>query len=75
MKRIYIKEKEVDVNSLTVEGIDPKDFPDFSDAFFASGKFKDGSELTEDELEELTFNEGESLSQMTHTAFCLMTSL
>jgi hypothetical protein len=42
--------KHLDVE---VEGIDFRDYPDFCDAFIASGTYK-GRELTEDELEELS---------------------
>lgn len=38
---------------LQVDGVDLHDYPDFCDAFFASGTYK-GKELTEKELEELS---------------------
>jgi hypothetical protein len=48
-----------DVENLTVAGVDPKDYPDFSDAFFDSGEI-DGRELTDDELDGLTRDHGDA---------------
>ena len=48
-----ITRKVVDTGSLELDGVDGRDAPDFSDAFFSSGKFKDGTDMTDDELIEL----------------------
>ena len=45
--------KVVDTGSLEIDGVDHRDAPDFSDAFFSAGKFKDGTDMTDDELIEL----------------------
>jgi len=50
MSKILINGKEVDVDSLVVDGIDPKDAPDYCDAYFSEGCFKDGTEMSDDEL-------------------------
>ena len=42
------------VVDLEVDGIDLRDSPDFSDAFFSYACYEDGTELTDDELEQLT---------------------
>lgn len=43
-----------------VDGIDPKDYPDFCDAYISYAVWKDtGVELTEDELSELNDKHGE----------------
>ena len=42
------------VVDLEVDGVDPRDYPDFSDAYFSYGCYEDGTELTEDELNKLT---------------------
>lgn len=42
------------VVDLEVDGVDSGDYPDFSDAYFSSGCYEDGTELTEDELNRLT---------------------
>jgi hypothetical protein len=44
----------VDYSSLVVGNIDTKDYPDFSDAYFESGYYLDGTELPDDILELLT---------------------
>ena len=59
--------KVVDV---TVEGVDPRDYPDFCDAFFASGWYEEGRALTDAELDELTEKYPEKLWDMAfNTAF------
>ena len=45
--------KEVDLDSLEIEGIDHSDHPDYVDAFFSYGKYTDGIEMTDIELETL----------------------
>jgi len=42
------------VVDLEIDGVDSRDFPDFSDAYFSSGCYEDGTPLTEDELNKLT---------------------
>ena len=60
---ISINGKEVDVDSLDVDGIDTRDYPDFSDAFFSTGYFIDGTEMSGDELDQLTNTASELLYQ------------
>lgn len=50
--------KEVDRQSLEVDGVDANDYPDFSDAFVCKGFFKDGTKMSEDDLNE--FNDTHS---------------
>jgi hypothetical protein len=54
----------VDKGSLVVEGARFSDYPDFCDAYFADGTFTDGRSLTDEDLYELTMNEGELLYEM-----------
>ena len=42
--------KVVDVE---IDGVDTTDYPDFCDAYFCAGYYEDGTELTDEELEEL----------------------
>ena len=44
----------VDLASLQIEGIYMDDCPDFCDAYFSKGNRLDGTQLTDDELEQLT---------------------
>ena len=45
--------KVVDTGSLEIDGVDGRDAPDFSDAYFSAGEFKDGTKMSDDELNEL----------------------
>ncbi len=45
--------KKINKNSLRVDDIDKRDYPDFSDAYISYGEDEDGTPLTSDELEEL----------------------
>lgn len=47
-----------------VDGIDMKDYPDFCDAYFDSACYEDGTELTDDELIELTDTNFDALHEM-----------
>lgn len=43
-----------EVADIEIDGVDMRDYPDFCDAYFSSAHFEDdGSELTDDELEQL----------------------
>ena len=41
------------VVDLEVDGVDPRDYPDFADAYFSNGCYEDGTPLTDEELERL----------------------
>ena len=49
----HLCQRCVDVASIEIDGIDGRDYPDFSDAFVSAAKWDDGTPLTEDELNEL----------------------
>jgi hypothetical protein len=44
--------KELDLNSIQVDGIDTKDYPDFCDAYCCSAQWTDGTPLTDSEIDE-----------------------
>lgn len=44
----------VDLDSLVVDGIDSRDYPDFCDAYFSGGCYLDGTPLPDDVLEYLS---------------------
>ena len=58
---IAINGKEVDYSSLEVDGVDSRDYPDFSDAYFSSGYFTDGTPMSDEDLDQLTNTYGEML--------------
>jgi gamma-glutamylcysteine synthetase len=51
-----LKLKEIDKNSIELSGLNFQDSPDFADAFIQSAAYKDGTELSEDELDVLNSN-------------------
>jgi gamma-glutamylcysteine synthetase len=56
--------RAVDVNSLTVMGVDYKDYPDFADAYFDSACWEDGTALNDTELTHLTEDYTETVMEM-----------
>jgi hypothetical protein len=61
---IMISGKEVDRASLQVEGVDSRDYPDFSDAYISQASFTDGTDLSEDEMNELNDQHGELANEL-----------
>jgi hypothetical protein len=56
--------KVVDTGSLEIDGVDGRDAPDFSDAYFSAGQFKDGTEMSDEELNELADEHPDLLHEM-----------
>ena len=55
------------VENLSIDGVDMMDYPDFCDVYFDYGTWADtGKELTDDELELLTQQNGDILNEMAH---------
>lgn len=52
-KNITLNGKEVEMNSIELDGVDSKDYPDYSDAYIVGAEFVDGTPLTHQELEQL----------------------
>ena len=52
------------VVDLEVDGVDSRDYPDFSDAYFSSGCYEDGTDLTDAELIQLADLSGDVLWEM-----------
>ena len=48
----------LDYRSIEVDGVDPRDYPDFCDAYISYAEYTDGTALTEDEID--TLNEDHS---------------
>ena len=56
-----------EVVSASVDGVDPNDYPDFCDAYFCYAEYKDtGEPLSDDELEELTEENGDVVNEMAY---------
>lgn len=63
---LNINGKEVDGNSLEVDGVDSRDYPDFCDAYISYAMFTDGTELNEDQLDKLTEDNGDIVNELAH---------
>lgn len=57
------------VVNLEVDGVDSRDFPDFCDAYFSYACYEDGTQLTDDELNEITDLHGDVVNQMAFESF------
>ena len=62
-KSIVINGKEVDYASLEIDGVDSSDYPDFSDAYFSSGYFTDGTQMSDEDLDQLADTYGELVNR------------
>ena len=49
------------VIDIEVDGVDPRDYPDFSDAYFSYACYEDGTPLTDEELDKLADQNGDIL--------------
>lgn len=50
---ITLDGRPVDIGSIEIDGMDPEDRPDYSDAYIAYAEFEDGTELTPQEIDRL----------------------
>jgi hypothetical protein len=65
-KRLIINGKQVDSRSIEIDGIDQRDYPDFSDAYISYAEFVDGTALNDLELDKLNNQEGELVNNLAH---------
>lgn len=66
---LKIRNRAVDTTSLNVAGIDPDDYPRFSEAYFDRGQYEDGTPLSDEDLEYLTDHHYWLLNQMAQDAY------
>ena len=59
---------EIDLKSIELDGIDVADYPDFSDAFISYAEAKDGTPLTDEQLELLN-EDTEFVQILAHESF------
>ena len=50
---LMLNGKEVDEKSIEIEGVDRRDYPDFSDAYISAANYMDGTPLSNKEIEDL----------------------
>jgi hypothetical protein len=58
--------KEIDMRSLEIDGVNPRDYPDFSDAYISYALFTDGTELNDQELEQLNDEHGDLVHELAY---------
>ena len=63
---MQLRNREINPVSLQVENVDPRDYPDFCDAYFAYAEYADGTPLTDDELIELGEVAADTLNEMAY---------
>jgi hypothetical protein len=61
-----INGKEIDMRSLEIDGVDPRDYPDFSDAYISYALFTDGSELSDEEMDQLNDEHGDLVHELAY---------
>ena len=54
------------VINIEIDGVDSRDYPDFSDAYFTYACYEDGTQLTDDELNKLADQNGDVLYEMAY---------
>ena len=67
-------EKKVNINSISMDGVDSRDYPDFCDAFIDYAEYEDGTELNEDELEDFQNENPELVYELAFESFLWVTN-
>ena len=57
------------VVNVEVDGVDPRDYPEFCDAYFSYAEYEDGTELTAGELDKLTEENYDVVNEMAFEAY------
>jgi len=63
---VMINGKQVDLRSIELDGVESWDQPDYADAYASAATFTDGTDLTDDELEELSDQHGDIINMRAH---------
>jgi hypothetical protein len=58
--------KEIDYDTIEIDGIDMRDYPDFCDAYISYAEYTDGTPLTDEELARMTEEEGDLINSRIH---------
>ena len=56
--------KDINIDSIEIEGIDLNDFPDFCDAFISYAETNEGRVLNDSELNHLTENNNSLINEL-----------
>jgi len=52
-----------EIKNWEIDGVDSSDYPDFCDAYFSYAEYEDGTPLTDDELEGLSYNYSDVINE------------
>lgn len=66
MNTLKLGNKKVYINSIEIDDIDKRDYPDFTDAYISYAEYTDGKELNDNELEELQDEYPSILNELIH---------
>lgn len=66
MSAIELDGRTIDTRTIELDGVDHRDYPDFSDAYFSYAEFDDGTPLDDQELERLTDQHPDLVNELAH---------
>jgi hypothetical protein len=66
---VTLNGKEINTRSIEVDGVESYDRPDFSDAYISYAEFTDGTPLSDEELDQLTDEQGDLVNMAAHDSF------
>ena len=67
---LFLNGRKVNIRSIEVDGVDGSDYPDFCDAYICYAEWEGTDiELTDDELEQLTNENGDIVHDLAHESF------
>ena len=68
--KLTLNGRNVNVKSLEVDGVDGNDYPDFCDAYISYAEWEGTDiELTDDELEQLTNENGDIVHELAYDSY------
>jgi len=68
--KVTLNGREVDPSSIEIENVDRSDYPDFCDAYIGQAVWmNDGTALNDEELEQLTNEQGELVNELANEFF------
>jgi hypothetical protein len=65
-RTITLNGKPINSRSIEIDGVDRSDHPDYADAYISYAEYADGTKLSDDELEQLTNENGDLINELAH---------
>lgn len=63
---ITINGRDVDMSSIEIDGVDPRDYPDFVDAYVSHAVYTDGTPLSDADLNQLMYDYSDMVHELAH---------